>query len=104
MELKEKELKEKESRLKNFVLTDWPQYMWHRKTVNVLNICHSDSVLMVFYRVIKLNFLNQGMVFSDVNYTEKYKYVYPDYISLIQTLIYGLCCCILKHKSTTGIC
>lgn len=58
---------------------------------------------MTFSRVIKLNFLSQGMVFSDVNYTEKCKHVYPDYISLIQTLIYDLCCCVLKNKSTTGI-
>lgn len=57
----------------------------------------------MFSGVIKLNFVTQATVFSDVNYTEKYKYVYPDCISLIQTFIYDLCSCLLKHKSTTGI-
>lgn len=69
----------------------------------ILNTCHHDSVLMMFSRVIKLNFLIQATVFSDVNYIEKHKYVCPDYISVIQTLMHGLCSCLLKHKSTPGI-
>ena len=50
-----------------------------------------------------IKFLTEATVSSDVNYTEYYKYVYPDCISLIQTFIYDLCSCRLKHKSTTGI-